>query len=414
MSVPAPSSGHTEKITSQTQEATLCAHPSTLIETRTELTALYRLIRSLIRPLRPLLVGIKPLNVVGSPRITNRPSDNYGVSVSERRIQVPSTASHPLPQANPATNSQQLWLYDLVPKPAPRQSTDVRREHTVYYFAGGGFQAPGSAEHWKLTARLARDLATEGVHVVMVSYPLAPKSPARDSLPLLRSWLAQTLSSTAETGETISLMGDSAGGNIALSLTFWWSTTLERALADTTSTGNYVRYGHKNIPVPAWKNLALVLAMSPPCDFRNTNPAIKTADQLDPVLTRSVTDRAADLWCKDWCPTVTEEPKEREEREKRTEDGKSDPALSLNLQPESAWKALRSSGLLVHGIIGTADLLAPDAKVFMDRCVEERIRGNWLVWEHQMHCFPLLVCHGIGEGRDGYRWIRDRVKEVVV
>ncbi|MBA7493054.1 hypothetical protein ES702_03609 [subsurface metagenome] len=392
----------------------------TSIETRTDLSILYRLLRACIRPLRPRLVGIKPLNQSGSPRLTTRPSSHYGITISERMIQIPSTPEYPLTQLDPATNTQKLWLYDMIPGSLPKPKTKTTSDtdanpwwtHTIYYFAGGGFQAPASSEHWKLTARLAKDLSPHHIRIVMVSYPLAPKSPAKHSLPLLRAWLAQTLTETTSPSETISLMGDSAGGNVVLSLAFWWATLLTRMTEQTQ--------------VKQWKKLVEVMTVSPPCDFRNTNPAIEEADKIDPVLDRETTGGAADAWCAGWTEsslttvpslplassseplnpkTATSNP---DGGSKST--GKSDPALSPNLQPPEAFTALRDSGLVVHGAIGTADRLAPDALVFMGLCVEREVKGEWLVWEGQMHCFVLTVCYGVSEGREGYEWVRRRVE----
>lgn len=180
--------------------------------------------------------------------------------------------------------------------------------------------------------------------------------------------------------------------------------------------------------ISPWKKLIEILVMSPPCDFRNTNPAIEDADRIDPVLTQKVTGGAADAWCAGWdgeksTHNAPNEPLDsamaRHESHpdggtgtSKSMDNKSDPALSVNLQPPEAFTALRDSGLIVHGIIGTADRLAPDAMVFMGRCVESGIEGSWLVWEGQMHCFALTVCYGVFEGKEGYKWVRKRAESL--
>lgn len=372
----------------------------TSIETRTDLSTLYRLLRVCIRPLRPRLVALKPLNIAGSPQLLKRPTSHYGATISERLVQVPATETSQLTQADAATNTQKVWLYDFTPTSVSDSGEGPKSDpwwtHTIYFFAGGGFQAPASAEHWKLTARLAKDLAHRQVRVVMVSYPLAPKSPAKDSLPLLRAWLSQTLAETTNTSQTLSLMGDSAGGNVVISLAFWWSTLLSRMTHEIKSSPS---------DIEAWKHLTEIFTLSPPCDFRDVNAKIEEADKLDPVLDKSVTGGAADSWCKDWdtSPLVNTHHMP----------SKWDPALSPNLHSEEAWKALSESGIVVHGIVGTADRLAPDAMVFMGLCLKHRVKGRWLVWEGQMHCFPLTVCYGVMEGREGFEWLKRRVEEVL-
>ncbi|KAJ9660824.1 hypothetical protein H2198_002363 [Neophaeococcomyces mojaviensis] len=435
----------------------------TSVTRRTDLSLLYRVLRTLIRPFRPKLVEFPDPYPPGSPRIRKWPNNLYHVDITERKLQISPSPDFPLPQVDPTTNTQALWIYDFESKRLPKSKsngensgqspragrsdspsnqknppslTNARSDspdpnqqsrqkpkkwytHTIYYFAGGGFQSPPSSEHWKFCCRLSRDLENEQVRTVLISYPLAPHSPAKDSLPLLRKWLVDELAeAAAHDGETITLMGDSAGGNVVLSLGFWWARRLQK-MRQKEESGDL---GVKK-EIEALRRLRALFVMSPPCDFRNSNPHIDDADKLDPVLTRDLTDRAAEAWCKDWLsdptnadPAVVDLRVEAEELERngkrRVEaDGKSDPALSPNLQTEEAWEALRQSGLVVTGVYGTADLLSPDVELFMERCREEEIRGEWLVWEGQMHCFPLTVCYGLREGKEGFEWVKARLKE---
>ncbi|KAK5953270.1 hypothetical protein OHC33_005838 [Knufia fluminis] len=393
VSMDKPVNSHSSKLESLTN-----------IETRTDLSLLYRLLRTCMRPFRPKLVSFKKTWPEGSPRLTKRPSSQYGVQIKERKVQVPSPPHQPLPQADAATNTQSLWVYNF---DAPRSAKDVHRDgakretsKTIYYFAGGGFQAPASGEHWKLCARLAKDLSADGVRLVLVSYPLSPKSPAKDSLPFLRAWLELALKIANENSrgdEQVILMGDSAGGNVVISLAFWWAEQL--ASLKRELEGRDLRLESvKARELESMQRLRSVIVMSPPTDFRNINEEIAEADKLDPIMTRDLTDGAAATWTKDWPMTDGRDPK-------------SDPTLSPNLQTPEAWKALRESGLAVHGLNGTADVLSPDCKVFMQLCQKEMIRGEWLVWEGQMHCFPLVVCYGLMEGKEGFSWLCRRVRE---
>lgn len=380
----------------------------TQIERRSDLSLFYRFLRTFIlRPLRPRLVGLKGPLPQGSPPLEKRPSSHYGVHIKERTIRITSRTHTPLTQAQGPEGSQfqELYLYDFEPA---RDHSQIDREgakkeyrHTVYYFSGGGFCSPAGAEHWKLCARMAKNLAGEGVRIVLVSYPLAPNSPAKDSLPLLRNWLLQALEEAGENAradETITLMGDSAGGNIALSLGFWWSEQLKIATTELEGQGTKLDSGAV-ARLDALKRLKSVVPISPPTDFRNTNPEIVRVNKIDPVLTTDITNSAADRWTKDW------------QWAKGT--AKADPILSAALTEHEAWVALRQSKLRVDGLFGTADVLAPDCEVFMQACKKAGIPGKWLVWEGQMHCFPLIQCYGVPEGKEGHRWLRDRVKEVL-
>ncbi|KIW87728.1 uncharacterized protein Z519_11702 [Cladophialophora bantiana CBS 173.52] len=196
------------------------------ITIRSDLSLLYRVLRAVIRPLRPRLV--RPSNraqPAGSPRVV--PPRKRDVVVQE-------------------TMCEGVWMYYFDPAPKKRKAkgrrhvekvgdgspTDelvkdgvgagagtgrttghhprVRRKHRVYYFCGGGFQSPPAPEHWRFLTYLSQDLASHccsrpptgsGQHakglgqdaepgaeieLVLVSYPLAPYSPASDSLEILR------------------------------------------------------------------------------------------------------------------------------------------------------------------------------------------------------------------------------------
>lgn len=405
---PAPK-GHEKEVTQDTPPDPR----ATQIDRRTDLSVLYRIARTLIKPLRPRLVGLKGPLPQGSPQLTKRPHSHNGINITERRITVRSHPEVPLTQATSpedaeGNTSQALFLYDFE---TPRSSIHLDRHgakkehrHVVYYFAGGGFQSGPTTEHWKLCARMAKELADSGISVVLVSYALAPNSPAKDSLPLLRNWLLEVLDEAqaeARADQTISLMGDSAGGNVVLSLAFWWSeriSELSKQLQLEKETQDSKDCTRKINHIDALKRLKSVIAMSPATDFRNINPEIAKAAELDPILTMEVTESAADAWTKDW---------------PHSGEAKADPVLSPALTPEHAWKTLKESTLRVDGLIGTADTLAPDAIVFMDKCKEHGITGKWLVWEGQMHCFPLIGCYGLREGREGLQWLCERVKEVV-
>lgn len=381
---------------------------ATQIERRSDLSLFYRFLRTFIlRPLRPRLVGFKGPLPQGSPPLEKRPASHYGVHIKERTVRVAARTHTPLTQATGPEGSQfqELYLYDFEPardhSEIDREGTKKEYRHTVYYFSGGGFCSPAGAEHWKLCARMAKNLAGDGVRIVLVSYPLAPNSPAKDSLPLLRNWLLQALEEAVENAradETITLMGDSAGGNVALSLGFWWSEQFKTATTELEEQ-NAKLDSDAVACLDVLRRLKSVVPISPPTDFRNTNPEIARVNKIDPVMNTEITTSAADRWTKDW--------------QWANGTAKADPILSAALTEQEAWVALRQSKLRVDGLFGTADVLAPDCEVFMEACKKAGIPGKWLVWEGQMHCFPLIQCYGVAEGKEGHRWLCDRVKEVL-
>lgn len=213
--------------------------PSSItVTTRTDLSLLYRILRTIIRPLRPRLVSPgKPLPA-GSPKL----SPPSSIPVTEHQLDGIHTYRYPSPEVT---------------------------KHNIYYFAGGGFQSPPSSEHWKTCKELAARLADVGYSVTLISYPLAPNSPASKSLPIMRKWLQDTCTLAIERVEDITLAGDSAGGNVVLNLGLWWAEEISK------SSGR--------------NPLKQILAISPATDLRNENPAIKEADTRDPVLSIGLT-----------------------------------------------------------------------------------------------------------------------------
>ena len=178
-----------------------------------------------------------------------------------------------------------------------------------------------------------------------------------------------------ENGQRVTLMGDSAGGNVVLSLAFWWAGRKERIVE---SKGN--RTG----------NLVNVLAISPATDLRNVNEGIKEADKHDPVLSVELTTDVGRKWAGDL--------------------GTGDPTVSPNL---ADLNVLAQSGVKVHGVVGTHDVLGPDAIVFRELCAKHNVPGEWLQWEGQMHCFPLASMYGLREGKDARGWIIDVLRRNV-
>jgi epsilon-lactone hydrolase len=83
---------------------------------------------------------------------------------------------------------------------------------TVLYLHGGAFISGLDRFHWRYAARLARDL---GVRVVLPDYPLTPTHTWKDTLPRLVDLFEQL---AVESPQGVVLMGDSAGGGLAVGL----------------------------------------------------------------------------------------------------------------------------------------------------------------------------------------------------
>ncbi|KAI0471832.1 Alpha/Beta hydrolase protein [Xylariaceae sp. FL0804] len=368
---------------------------------RSDLSTFFRVVRAALRPIRPRLATTKVRFPPGSPRLVRRPARIGRVAIRERVVD------------NGARDGDRLFMYDFetADKTGTGTGTGIRPPtHFVYYFCGGGFQAPPSPGHWKFCAHLAAELGKDAGHVTLVSYPLAPHSPAHISQPILRRWLASVLKEAAAKGHIVSLAGDSAGGNVALSLALWCADQLAAARRDINDNDNDYADADADADAKAkaaaaqqFARLRSVVSISPPTDMRNDNPEMAAADRAEPILSRALTDKVAAAWSQRCGDGVNGDGDGNGDN-----NGEEDHDEALLHSPNRADLApLAASGIRVDGVVGTADILAPDALLFLRRCRDAGVRGDWLVWEGQMHCFPLTAAYGIREGREARKWVRD-------
>ncbi len=132
----------------------------------------------------------------------------------------------------------------------------LRPARTVLYLHGGGFVGGLDRFHWWYAARLASGL---GVRVVLPSYPLTPTHTWKDSMPALVDLFDEV---ALEAPGGVVLMGDSAGGGLAVGLA--------QQLAQ--------RVG----PRPSH-----LVAFAPWVDLGGTTPGTEKAAARDPWLTLS-------------------------------------------------------------------------------------------------------------------------------
>ncbi|CAI6289971.1 unnamed protein product [Periconia digitata] len=272
-------------------------------------------------------------------------------------------------------------VYDLVPKtPTPTQ-THSRKSH-LYYFCGGGWQSPPSSQHWQLCVRMARDLPA--MTVSLVSYPLAPKNAAPTAFPWLLRFYRAILRAADDMGEKVILAGDSSGANIILCLTL--EALREDSLSHPLSSDDpeKANTGEDKQEVDLTSKPShpiALLATCPSTDLTRANPSIKKLAPLDPILTPDFVNSTAKAWAGEW--------------------DASDPRLSpLNAD----ISLLAKSGIAVHGITGGHDILSPDGVLLREKCKEVGVRGEWLHWEKQMHCFVLTAGYGVPEAKEAIDW----------
>jgi acetyl esterase/lipase len=142
----------------------------------------------------------------------------------------------------------------------PRRGTPRVR---VLYLHGGGYVHPLSADYW----RLVRALTRGAVEVALPAYPLAPEATVDDVLPALarlaRSW---------DDGLPLVLMGDSAGGALAIALA-------------------------REVP-----GARLVVALSPWLDATLGDAEVAELEATDPMLAESGLREAGRWWARPHSP----------------------------------------------------------------------------------------------------------------
>lgn len=222
-------------------------------------------------------------------------------------------------------------VYDVA-RPGPAGEPDAP---VVIYLHGGAFVNEIAKQHWDLIAELAREL--EAVVRVPI-YGLTPDHHAPEAVALV----AKLLGRAEEQGRPSYLIGDSAGGNLAL---------VGAQQARGTVAG-----------------LRGVTVMAPWLDLTMANPEIDALEPHDPWLARAALHHVAEVWA-DGTPLT-------------------DPMISPlfgeydGLPPVDIW-------------IGTRDITLPDTRILRDRLAE-----HGMVSYHEepgaIHVFPLLP---VPEGR---------------
>lgn len=167
-------------------------------------------------------------------------------------------------------------------------------------------------------------------NVTVVSYPLAPHSPAKDSIPHLAKLYYTIMQESKERNEQITFVGDSAGGNIVLCLPL------------------YVAHKDDQAPLPS-----RILVIAPGADARIDNPDIIKIEPFDPFLSHAYIQEVTDLWAKGV--------------------DKSDPMVT---PLKADFGPFKKNKVILDGIYGTWDVLAPDDKLLMEKARNEGLTGS--------------------------------------
>ncbi|KAK2623542.1 hypothetical protein QTJ16_007096 [Diplocarpon rosae] len=302
----------------------------------------------LIKPFAPLILKPGDRQPAGSPRLTPHPSADGRCTIREWQ-------------------KADTWIYTFSQVGEREGELVSRPRHLIYYFAGGGFRGAPTKEHWLFCAELCQQLPEYQIN--LISSPLAPNSPASSALPHLERLYDTLACQSRDENSRITLLGDSSGGNVALVLALY-------------AASEYLKMKMQSprglCPVAA------VMAICPAVDLRNEHPDIDRIQAHDPVLSRKTIEEVGDGW--------------------RVELSAADPRVSPALADLTLFQR---AGVKVDGLTAGYDVLTPDALRFRDKLAEAGVDGDWLHWEKQMHCFPLMSAFHVHEGVAGKDWMVD-------
>lgn len=229
-------------------------------------------------------------------------------------------------------NGRNVWT--IAPKNAAshKASSHPSNQH-VFFIHGGTYVQSLDPLHWAFMTKLIDRL---GCTVTAPDYPLAPAHQAPESV---RFVLEQYRSLIAAVGaKNVTIMGDSAGGGLSLVL----AQQLQAA----------------GLGQPA--NLIL---LSPWLDLSMTNPGIRSADVLDPMLNLSGMRQAAKMYAGELSLT--------------------DPLVSPLYGPLEQLAPITL-------FIGTSDILQPDCLVLKAKAESLGVKLAYHEVERMVHVWMLL------------------------
>lgn len=214
---------------------------------------------------------------------------------------------------------------------APRTGSNG---NSIIYLHGGVYVSSFASQHWDFITKLVQTL---GCTVVAPNYPHAPEYDCRQTVDLVLRVYQETVAA-AGSASRVTVMGDSSGGGIALSLA-------QRLRAE-------------GLAQPA--NLIL---LSPWLDASLSNPEIPALDKIDPFL-----DHAGMQWAG------------------RSYAEELDPANPLASPVNGALENLAPITLF----IGTRDILLPDCRKLRDRAAAAGVAIEYHEYESMVHNWMLV------------------------
>ena len=217
----------------------------------------------------------------------------------------------------------------------------------MIYFHGGAFVGGMVKQQWNTMAKIARLLRAQ---LIIPDYPLAPESDYNDAITMVLNSYRRILTSTP--AESITFIGDSAGGGLMLSLA--------------------MLLRNEHIPLPT-----KLIALSPWVDATMSNPVAATLEPLDPMIAVPGLKKAGE-----WYANGTD-------------------TTHYLISPIYG----KMNGLPpIHIFAGTHDILQPDEKIFAEKAKKAKVDISYYEYPAMIHGWMFLP---IPEAKDAIKKIVD-------
>lgn len=250
--------------------------------------------------------------------------------------------------AEPSTNFQQKvhiekkerdghFYYELRPR-------KVGITKHIMYLHGGGFVSPITKHHWRFLERLMNEV---DFNITVPLYPLSPKYNYKNVFEFLYPLYFEIMN---ENPSEIILMGDSAGGNLALAL--------PQLIKENQSP-----------------RVSKIVLISPLLDMSFENPEIDEVEPKDPFLARTAIYEIVKRYAGD--------------------------TDLKNYLLSPMYGDLKDLGE-ISIFMGSDDILAPDARKLSKMTNENGLDIRYFEYPKMFHVFPIL---DFPEGKDAFKKI---------
>lgn len=208
------------------------------------------------------------------------------------------------------------------------------KQKVILYIHGGAWTNQPINFHWWFLDKIAQSLNAK---IITPIYPKVPHFNYKDTYPKILN-LYKKILETVESTEQLTIMGDSAGGNIALGL------------------AHLLKMNH--LPQP--KDIILLSAC---VDMSFENPHIAEYEEKDPMLARKGMEVITKIWAAD----------------KNVKDALISPI----------YGDFKGLGKITH-FIGTHECLYPDAITLDEKLTEQGIEIDTFVYPKMNHVFVVM------------------------